>query len=111
MIEINPNHSIITRLNTLRKQDQKLASVIVWALVDNIFLSTGIPIDTHKSTDRNYKILDDLMESKLTPKGGQPQVEIEDMPADDRDDSTMKKADQKRPQKPQTITIDEFKTK
>ncbi len=78
--------------------------------MDNIFLSTGIPIDTHKSCDRNYKILDDLMETKLTGKS-QPQVQIEDLPADDGDDSTMKKADKKRPQKPQTITIDEFKKK
>ena len=50
------------------------------------------------------------METKLTGKS-QPQVQIEDLPADDGDDSTMKKADKKRPQKPQTITIDEFKKK
>ena len=50
------------------------------------------------------------METKLTGKS-QPQVQIEDLPADDGDDSTMKKADKKRTQKPQTITIDEFKKK
>jgi len=53
---------LITRLNSLRKQDQKLAGVIVRSLVDNIFQSSGLPIDTHKSVDRNYKILDEFME-------------------------------------------------
>jgi len=39
--------------------------MVVKSLVDNIFLSTGLPIDTHLSTDRNYKILDQFMEEKL----------------------------------------------
>lgn len=65
VIEINPNHSLITKLNTLRKTDQKSAGILVRALVDNIFQTTGLPIDIHKSCDWNYKILDDLMELKL----------------------------------------------
>lgn len=79
-IEINPNHSLITKLNDLRKSDQKLAAILVRALVDNIFLSTGLPIDTHKSCDWNYKILDEFMEAKLTAKKGKQEVIVEDMP-------------------------------
>lgn len=80
MIEINPNHSLITKLNDLRKSDQKLAAVLVRAMVDNIFLSTGLPIDTHKSCDRNFKILDEFMEAKLSSKKGKQEVIVEDMP-------------------------------
>ena len=39
--------------------------MLVRSLLDNIFLSTSLPIDVHKSCERNYKILDDFMEAKL----------------------------------------------
>jgi len=83
--------------------------MLVRSLLDNIFLSTSLPIDIHKSCERNYKILDDLMDSKLKPSKPQ-EVEIEDMPTEE-DDSTMGKAYKKRKQKPVTINIEEIKVK
>ena len=61
MLEINPNHPIIVKLNLLWKTNQAIASLCVKQLVDNVFISSGIPMDLHMTCERTFKILDDYL--------------------------------------------------
>lgn len=68
-MEINPNHSIIVKLNELRKISEKEAVFNLRQLLDTSMLSIGLPFDTKNFLERtNLYVLRDL-ERSLEGKG------------------------------------------
>lgn len=64
-LEINPNHSMILKLNLLRKKDPKKASMVSKQLLDNVLLASGVPHDLQSGAERNLKVLDDYLQLKV----------------------------------------------
>ncbi len=79
--EVNPNHEIITKLNSLRKKDSKLASLMAKQILDNTMIGAGMLSDPKPLVDRIYKIMAHAMDSAEAVAGeqrSQPHREIED---------------------------------
>lgn len=64
-LEINPSHSLLVKLNQLRKVDPDRASVASKAILDNALMANGMPQDPNKSAQRNLGMLDDYMQLKV----------------------------------------------
>lgn len=78
-LEINPNHSLMVKLNRLRKSDSETAGMLLREVFDNIMLQSGIPYDINASTQRSYKVLNMLLDYKTAAfEQGEPQIVIED---------------------------------
>lgn len=78
-LEINPNHPLLVKLNKLRKTDSVTANLILKDIFDNIMLQSGIPYDPATSSERNYKILNMLLDYKVgVDTQGEPQIIVED---------------------------------
>lgn len=60
ILEINPSHAILQKLNGLRvdKTNWDFAKDAAWMLYDNAMLSAGLPLDPKMMVDRNTKILE-----------------------------------------------------
>ena len=79
-LEINPNHPVVAKLNKIRKHDTETASMLLRELFDNVMLQSGIPYDVQKSSKRSYKLLEMLLDYKLSSsEGDDPQIIIEDV--------------------------------
>ena len=100
VLEINPNHPIITRLNTIRKINPSLASMIAKSFLDTIFLNTGLPIDTHVSTERSYKIMEDYLADKIAAQGTEDDIVIEQ---EDDTEGIMDAAEKQRTKRKGTV--------
>lgn len=79
-MEINPNHTIMVKLNRVRKTDPKTASLLLREVFDNVMLQSGIPFDISKSTERSYQVLEMLLDFKTANAvEGEPQIIVEDV--------------------------------
>ena len=61
-LEINPNHSLITSLNQLRKKEPDLAKTIAEQIYDNALVASSIPFDSNAMVSRNQEITQKLMD-------------------------------------------------
>jgi HSP90 family molecular chaperone len=79
-LEFNPNHSIMVKINKLRKLESETASLLMKEVFDKVMLQSGIPYDIAKSTERSYKLLDMLLDYKVSSiDEAEPQVVVEDV--------------------------------
>ncbi len=60
-LEINPNHSIIIKLNALRKVNSTKASLLAHQMMDNVLLASGVPFNLQESSKRNLDILNEYL--------------------------------------------------
>lgn len=104
VLEVNPNHPIIVRLNAIRKTNPPLASMISKSLLDTIFLSTGLPIDTHVSAERTYKMLEDYLGDKIAAQGTEDDIVIEEI--EEQAESIMDEAEKHRSKRKGTVQKD-----
>ncbi len=58
IMEINPNHTIVRKLATVKSADPELAGVIAEQLLDNALLAAGLLDDTHSMLTRMNRILE-----------------------------------------------------
>jgi TNF receptor-associated protein 1 len=78
IVEINPSSEVIINLNTMRKEDPKVASLVVKTLYDTALLQSNIPIQNKEFTKRTFQIMKMFMNERLTHKSGQaekPEIE------------------------------------
>lgn len=104
VLEVNPNHPIIVRLNAIRKTNPPLASMISKSLLDTIFLSTGLPIDTHVSAERTYKMMEDYLGDKIAAQGTEDDIVIEEI--EEQAESIMDEAEKHRSKRKGTVQKD-----
>lgn len=64
-MEINPNHSLIVGLNSLRKVDLAKANLVVRQLLDNTLLSCGLLIDSTDFVKRVNSLMESTVETAL----------------------------------------------
>ena len=64
-LEINAAHPIIVNLNTLRKDDPKLAEQVSKAFLDQVLLSNQIPLDIEQSATQWSSTLEAYMDQCL----------------------------------------------
>jgi molecular chaperone HtpG len=64
-LEINPRHSLIKKLATLKDKDADLAKLVVEQLLDNTLIVAGFLEDQRSMVERVYKILDLISEKQL----------------------------------------------
>jgi TNF receptor-associated protein 1 len=77
IVEINPSHEVITSLNKIRKEDPKIASLIVKNLYDTALLQSNIPIQNKEFTKRSFQLMKVLMSTRLTNKHETEQPPVE----------------------------------
>ena len=63
-LEINLNHTMIVKLNQLRKIDQNRATKVGKQLLDNLLIASAIPHDMAETSKRNLDIIDDFLQIK-----------------------------------------------
>jgi molecular chaperone HtpG len=63
-LEINPAHSLVTRLEAIRQKDQVLAASVAEQILDNARVAAGLLEDPRTMLTR----LNQLLERVLTPK-------------------------------------------
>merc|ERR1712178_263156 len=68
-LEINASHPTIVNLNTLRKADPELAKEISLTFLDQVLLSSNIPLDIHESSSRSQTVLDKYLDESLLQAG------------------------------------------
>lgn len=61
-LEINPKNPLIVRLAQLQKKDIEFASEVVKQIHDNAMIQAGLIVDPLEMVERNYKILDRVVE-------------------------------------------------
>ena len=76
IVEINPSNEIITNLNKMRKEDPRLASLIIKNLYDTALLQSNIPVQNKEFTKRSFQIVKLLMTHKFSsPQTVEPEIE------------------------------------
>lgn len=99
IVEINPSNEVILNLNSLRKEDPKLASQAVKMLYDTALFQSNIPIQGKDFAKRSFYLLKTLMEFKLHNKGEEKSEELpvermkEEVLKDFKDDVKGRNAD------------------
>lgn len=68
-LEINASHPTIVNLNVLRKADPELAKEISLTFLDQVLLSSNIPLDIHESSGRSQTVLDKYLDESLIQAG------------------------------------------
>ena len=79
-LEINPNHPIMVKLNRVRKNDTATAKLLLGEVFNHIRLQSGIPFDTSKASKDSYKLIEMLMDYKLSTSEDEPEIVVEDVP-------------------------------
>jgi HSP90 family molecular chaperone len=64
--EVNPNHELIIKLNTLRKANPQFASTLMKQLLDNTMLTAGVQTDLKQFVNRINKIMVHTMDQEGT---------------------------------------------
>lgn len=64
-LEINASHPTIVNLNALRKEDPTLAAEISQTFLDQVLLSSSMPIDIQQAAQRNQALIDKYLEESL----------------------------------------------
>ena len=59
-LQVNPRHSLVKNLATLRESDGELATLISHQLLDNARMAAGLLEDPSQMLQRNYQILEQL---------------------------------------------------
>ncbi|NBB80015.1 MAG: molecular chaperone HtpG [Verrucomicrobia bacterium] len=59
-LQVNPRHSLVKNLATLRESDGELATLISQQLLDNARMAAGLLEDPSQMLQRNYQILEQL---------------------------------------------------
>jgi TNF receptor-associated protein 1 len=78
-LEINPNHTLMVKLNRLRQTDSETAGILLREVFDNIMLQSGIPYDINASTKRSFKVLEMLLDFKTAAlEQGEATIIVED---------------------------------
>ena len=76
-LEINPSHSIIINLNTLRKQDPQFAKELSLTFLDQILIGSSIPMNIQESSTRCQTLIDKYLDESLAHSrsgGAQPEI-------------------------------------
>ncbi len=107
VLEINPNHPLIVKLNQIRKTDQKVGTLVAKQLLDTVFLNAGLPIDVGTSVNRTYAIMDKYLDDRLDVFGDSDEdVIIEEM--SDEEEPIFDEANKKKKSE-QKIKVEEIK--
>ena len=69
-LELNTSHPIVVNLNTLRKKNKTAASLALRNMIDNVMISSGIPYDIQKGTERQFKLINSYLELALNLEDG-----------------------------------------
>lgn len=79
----------------MRKSDPSLAILLGNQLLDNAYLTSGVQVDMHQSINRNYEVLDKMLEDELEALDGtsdrasrkvkETTIDIEDTKEDDKE--------------------------
>lgn len=67
-LEINPNHDLIIKLNSVRKLDQEMAKDIALQLYENAQVNAGIIDDPKSMLDRIEKFMHMALDQTITNK-------------------------------------------
>jgi HSP90 family molecular chaperone len=67
-VEINPSHELIVSLNTLRKEEPKIASLTIKQLFDTALLHAGLPLQNADFAKRSFILLKTLVGDRITAK-------------------------------------------
>lgn len=70
-VEINPSHNLILNLNTLRKEDPRIASMSIKHLFDTAVLHSGMPLQSQDFAKRTYKLINTLLNDRLNSQTAQ----------------------------------------
>ncbi|MGB3209823.1 MAG: molecular chaperone HtpG [Desulforhopalus sp.] len=62
-LEINPKNPLIVKLAELHKKDDTFAEVVAKQIHDNAMIQAGLVVDPLEMVERNYKILNRVVES------------------------------------------------
>jgi TNF receptor-associated protein 1 len=76
-VEINPSHELIVNLNTLRKEEPKVASLTVKQLFDTALLHAGLPLQNADFAKRTFSLLKTLVGDRVNSKQGVVTEEVE----------------------------------
>lgn len=61
---------MIVNLNTLRKKNKAIASLVCRQLLDNVMIASGVPYNIQDGTERQYKMLNSYLELALSLDDG-----------------------------------------
>lgn len=102
---------MIVNLNTLRKKNKVVASLVCRQLLDNVMVASGIPYNIQEGTDRQYKMLNSYLELALNLDDGpsrkiekQSAIHTEDQGTSVKKESALNQA-QKLKQKPEEKVV------
>lgn len=102
---------MIVNLNTLRKKNKVVASLVCRQLLDNVMVASGIPYNIQEGTDRQYKMLNSYLELALNLDDGpsrkiekQSAIHTEDQGTTHKKESALNQA-QKLKQKPEEKVV------
>jgi hypothetical protein len=73
-LEINPEHAIIKRLDTLKDENSKLAELISHQILDNALHTEGLLQDPEQSTSRITHLLGQLIDVEIPYEEPEPVV-------------------------------------
>lgn len=62
ILELNPDHPLITNLLDLKEKDEELAQLTAHQILDNAMLSANLNVDSHTMVNRIYEILEKATE-------------------------------------------------
>ena len=65
VLEINPSHTLIKRLLTLREEDESLARIVAEQVLDNALIAAGLVQDPRLMVDRIYRIMELSLVKKI----------------------------------------------
>jgi hypothetical protein len=65
-VEINANHQLIVKINTLRKTDSSLASLIAKTLLDQLLANASVPFNIQEANHRTTQLMERAAELRLT---------------------------------------------
>ena len=64
-LEINASHPTIVNLNIMRKADPALAKEVSLSFLDQVLLSSNIPLDIHEASERSQSVLEKYLDESL----------------------------------------------
>ncbi len=64
VLHINPRHSLIKNLSTLRQKNEGLAKLVAEQILDNTLVAAGLIDDPKNMLHRVYHILEKVSDSK-----------------------------------------------
>jgi len=64
-LEINAAHPTIVNLNIMRKADPTLAKEVGLTFLDQVLLSSNIPLDIHEASERSQSVLEKYLDESL----------------------------------------------